>query len=174
MARLTKPSLLTLFLIAFAATATAQIRDVNTPGVGYSGENIGRLLAIQKIIPVYPEEAISKGAAGIVEVRIGVDEQGIVRKIKVPPSLNPLLRKAVVDAVKQWQFEAARTPWGSMKYMSHRLTFEFRIEDGRGRVQLYNPPWDSDAGRRLRECGNPFEHREWVDWQDALDDTDNN
>jgi TonB family protein len=173
MAILNKPFFLVLFFATLAPLTAGQIKDVNTPGVGYSGENLARGLAVKKVMPVYPDEAVSKGLAGIVEVRVGVDEQGVVRKIKVPPNLNPLFRQVVVDAVKQWQFEAARSPWVSMRYMSNRLTFEFVIEDGRGLVRLYNPPWDSEAGQRLRECGSPFERREWADWEDALKDDGN-
>jgi hypothetical protein len=171
MTYLTRMPLLALFFISFVASAAQQIKDVDTPGVSYTGENNGRGLAVKKVLPTYPEEAIAEGMAGIFEVRVGWDIEGIVRKVKVPPGLNPLLRGALVDAVKQWRFRAIPHLANSTKYMSHRLTFEFLIEDGQGRVELYNPSWDSGAGRRLREYGSPLERREWVDWQDALDNT---
>jgi TonB family protein len=165
--RLTKTFLLALFSVTVAVSANAQVRDEDGRGVGFTNESNGRSLAIKKVMPAYPEEAVEKGIKGIVEVRVGWDEQGVVRKIKVPPSLNPLFRKAIVDAVKQWQFKAHFEV--TEKYLSHRLTFEFVIEDGKSHVQLYAPPLG--VGARLREFSLLLEQREWVDWQDALDNT---
>ena len=159
--------------LLLAASAAAQNKEPDDWFGGFGGENLVRLNATEKVLPDYPAEAVSKGVAGIVEVRIGVDDDGVVRRVKVPPGLHPLLRKAAVLAAKRWRFLPLPGPMGEGRYFTHRLTFHFRIEDGRGWVELYNPPHETPAGVRLREATYRTVATEWEKWEDATNDYDN-
>jgi TonB family protein len=119
-------------------------------------------------LPTYPEEALKKGATGVIEVRVGFNEQGEVEKVKVPPDINPLFRKAVVVAAKRWKFHPSPTLAGTGVITTSRLTFRFFIQDGEGRVELFDPPWGSKGASRIRESYSSI--REWEQWEDATDE----
>jgi TonB family protein len=59
---------------------------------------------IKKVPPVYPEKAAQKRVEGIVIVQARTNEQGKVEAVKVIRSI-PLLDQAVIDAIKQWEYE---------------------------------------------------------------------
>jgi TonB family protein len=144
----------------------AKSRDL----IGYTSESNARYLATRKVLPLYPEEAVSQGISGVVEIGIGRNDRGEVIKMRVPPKLDPLLQKAVVTAVKQWRFE----PYAVYRdrpneYHINRLTFNFIIEDGKGRVELYDPPYDSPAFKRIRGAG-PWDVKEWNRWAEVTED----
>ncbi|HYG12305.1 MAG TPA: hypothetical protein VD835_20350, partial [Pyrinomonadaceae bacterium] len=103
------------------------------------------------------------------EVGVGINDDGQVIKVRVPPGLHPHLRKAAVVAAKEWKFlkRANKMPPG--EYCIFRLTFNFIIEEGAGRVELYNPPRDSPEHLRMRD----YRQRnvtEWLNWEDATND----
>ena len=162
-----------LFCLLLTASAAAQSKEKEEGFSGFSGENVGRLSATERVLPAYPAEAVGKGVAGVVEVRLGVDDDGVVRRVKVPPGIDPLLRKSAVLAAKRWRFLPLPNPARDGTYLTHRLTFHFRIEDGKGRVGLYNPPLNTPAGVRLREATYRVIELEWERWEDATDDYDN-
>ncbi|UCC39606.1 MAG: energy transducer TonB [Candidatus Aminicenantes bacterium] len=60
---------------------------------------------IKKADPVYPEELRKEGIQGRVILKIRLDEQGRVAKVRVISSDSSLLNKPAVDAVRQWKFE---------------------------------------------------------------------
>jgi TonB family protein len=133
---------------------------------GWSAEITARYYATEKVLPVYPDEAVTKGVQGVVMVRIGVDKEGKVGRVKVPPRTHPLLRRAAVVAARQWRFEPM--PHSTMKpgqYHTYRLTFQFVIEDGKARAGLH-PNWryGPDDGGYLTVA------TEWTKWEDATDD----
>ena len=135
-------------------------------------ELMARSWAVERVMPAYPPEALEGGATGVVVVRGAIDRRGAVWRVRVPPDINPLFRKSVVAAVKRWRFEYP--PGAAMSaekgYISlFRLSFSFTIEDGRGRVRLYNPPWESKAHERMRVD----DHRaleEWDRWHDVTEE----
>jgi TonB family protein len=134
---------------------------------GWGLEIDARYNAIEKVMPVYPDEAVAKGVTGIVQVRIGVDTGGRVAKVKVRPGANPLLRRAAVIAARRWRFEpvAPHVYFPSHQYMLYRLTFQFAIEEGETRAGLH-PNWrygDSDGGYLDAAT-------EGTKWEDATDD----
>lgn|GEM_PF-2126891 len=161
-------ALLALFLPLANPSVCAQGRDWSRSDLGgFTGENNGRSLAVKKVLPVYPAEAVRQGVEGVVEVMVGWNDQGEVERVKAPPGLNPLLRDAAAAAARAWTFKPLAQPLGAGKYFTHRLTFHFIIEQGVGRVELFNPPWDSKAGQRLRDYGSK-NITEWEHWEDAI------
>jgi TonB family protein len=60
---------------------------------------------INKVDPVYPEEARKSGLSGIVMLDATIDIHGKVDKLKVVKGEHEILNKAAVEAVKQWVYE---------------------------------------------------------------------
>jgi TonB family protein len=69
--------------------------------------------AIERVAPVYPEEARRQLVDGIVWVQALVGQDGLVRDAIVR-SGPPLLRDASLEAVWQWQFKPARSEGRSL------------------------------------------------------------
>ena len=59
---------------------------------------------VHKVPPVYPEIAVAAHVAGDVVLEATVGADGRVESVRVLQSRSPLLDKAAVDAVKQWQY----------------------------------------------------------------------
>src|SRR5918912_3645133 len=120
-----------------------------------------RLWAVTTVMPDYPEEAIKRGVAGVTQVKIGIGELGKVAKIKVQPGTDPLIKKALADAVKRWTFRSEPDPQGLNRYVLSRLTFLFIIDNGEGRVEMYKPPPDAPAAKQITGAFSGKETREW-------------
>jgi TonB family protein len=76
-----------------------------------SGVEIGKVVPevkppklINQVDPVYPEQAVKAGIAGVVVVEATIDIHGRVAAVKVIKSV-PGLDQAAIDAVKQWAYE---------------------------------------------------------------------
>ena len=67
------------------------------------GGNVQNSKLIQKIDPSYPELAKRARVAGIVLLQVAVDEQGMVRDVKLIRG-HPLLNQSAIDAVRQWRY----------------------------------------------------------------------
>jgi len=63
--------------------------------------------AIKKVQPKYPELALKMRVEGTVKVEAVVGSDGTVKNVIVV-SGNTLLKSAVIDCVKQWQFESGK------------------------------------------------------------------
>jgi len=137
--------------------------------IAFTSEGWGRSWATKKVLPVYPDEAIAQNIQGVVEVGVGINDDGQVIKVRVPPGLDPRLRKAAVAAVKRWEFRPFVNKLGTGEYCIFRLTFNFLIEEGAARVELYNPPWDIPEHRRIRGASER-DRKEWLRWEDAPND----
>ncbi len=142
----------------------SEIRRMN-----YTSEGWGRSWATKKVLPTYPAESIEQNIQGVVEVGVGINDAGRVIKIRVPPGLDPHLRKVAVAAVKRWEFRPFVNKLGTGEYCIFRLTFNFAIEEGVARVELYDPPWDNPYHRRIRGASNR-DRKEWLAWEDATND----
>lgn len=59
---------------------------------------------VKRISPVYPKTAIEKSIEGTVILNLTVDTNGKVKKLGVVRG-DPLLRKAAIAAVTQWEYE---------------------------------------------------------------------
>ena len=67
------------------------------------GANMQEPKLIHRVEPVYPEEAKRIGLQGIVRLAVTIDEEGLVREIKVLDG-PPLLIDPAINAVKQWRY----------------------------------------------------------------------
>ncbi|HZG51470.1 MAG TPA: energy transducer TonB [Pyrinomonadaceae bacterium] len=137
--------------------------------INFTSEGWGRSWATKKVLPVYPAAAVAQNIQGVAEVGVGINDDGQVIKVRVPSGLDPHLRKAAVAAVKQWKFRPWENKMPPGGYCIFRLTFHFIIEEGAGRVELYNPPWDNPYHRRIRVVYGR-DRKEWLSWEDATDD----
>jgi protein TonB len=67
------------------------------------GGNIAAPAKIRDVKPVYPPEALANKVEGAVIIEATIDREGVVRDTRVLKSV-PLLDKAAIDAVSQWEF----------------------------------------------------------------------
>src|SRR4028119_1152747 len=133
--------------------------------IGYTSEFWGRSWATKQVLPAYPVEAVAQNIQGVVETAVGINDDGQVIKVRVPPGLDPHLRKAAVAAVKQWEFRPRVYKMQPGGYCIFRLTFNFVIEAGIGRVELYTPDRNSPEHARMRGAGYR-DVKEWLLWED--------
>jgi TonB family protein len=163
---------LTLLIAYLCLIAASQVNAQDTAQnerrpTDFTSEGWGRSWATKKVLPVYPAEAIAENVQGVVEVGVGINDDGQIIKVRVPPGLDARLRKAAVAAVKQWKFRAWDNKMPPGGYCIFRLTFNFVIEEGTGRVELYDPPWDNPYHRRIRSAYGR-DRAEFLSWEDAL------
>ena len=158
-----------LCLIIVPDINAQEVTNIERRPIAFTSEGWGRSWATKKVLPTYPAEAIAKNIQGVVEVGVGVNDDGQVIKVRVPPGLDPLLRDAAVAAVKRWEFRPFVNKLGMGEYCIFRLTFNFVIEEGVARVELYDPPWDNPYHRRIRSASNR-DRAEFLSWEDALKD----
>ena len=90
--------------------------------------------ATKKVKPLYPEASLKKNVAGRVVVGILVDERGKVTEAKVKEAPDELTGQAVVDAAKQWEFQAPPKIQGRQICLESTLSFKFDIKNGKGNV----------------------------------------
>lgn len=81
---------------------------------------------VNKVAPVYPEEAKKKKIGGVVSIEAVVDEKGTVSGIDLVKGA-PLLIKAATDAVKQWTYKPYLVN-GQPKAFKMTLTVKFNLE----------------------------------------------
>ncbi len=67
-------------------------------------EGSQKLKLIKKVDPVFPEAALKNKVQGSVILEAVIDELGKVMEVHVTSSPDPLLAKAAMDAVKQWEY----------------------------------------------------------------------
>jgi len=61
---------------------------------------------VKRVEPVYPEAARRAGTAGIVQMRLAIDEEGKVSQVKIVKG-HPQLDQAAIEAVRQWMYRPA-------------------------------------------------------------------
>jgi TonB family protein len=128
-------------------------------------EGVVRKSAIEAPLPVYPAEAIERNISGVIRIRLAIAAEGKVVKIKVKPRTNPILTRAVADAVKRWTLQ----PWIGPGYIPRaalgRLAFRFEITDGEGHVAMYDP--EPEETECLGCSDSMFELRQWREWEEV-------
>jgi TonB family protein len=124
--------LILLAASCFAGEPTAAV-DVDTNG--------GRLL--QRAGVIYPAEALTKRIEGVVEVRVKVDNRGVVEDASIISGPDELT-EAVVRSARAWQFaaDAAST--------TQQVTVRFHIFDTNSGV----PPLRVDAAAQREKLVN--------------------
>lgn len=68
------------------------------------GGNVQAARLINRVQPVYPEEASKEKISGTVKLHVVISKDGKVQQIQVV-SGHPLLVQAAIDAVRQWQYQ---------------------------------------------------------------------
>lgn len=161
--------LLLLSLILLSSAAFAQEREEKRDWWVINAELHTRMLAITTVTPVYPEEAVRRGIAGVTQVKVGIEKDGTVAKIKIQPGTDPSIKKALVDAVKQWIFmpHSGNPVWPEKTLSLNRLTFHFIIENGEGRVEMYEPPPGAPEVKQINNAFSSKEAREWNEWEEV-------
>lgn len=155
-----------LLYLATASSTYAQRRERTRDWHGNYAEITARYEAHKTVMPEYPEEAIRQGLAGVVEAKIGIDKYGRVAKIKIQPGIDPLLTKAVVKAAKQWTFMPRPAEDGSDRLMISRLTFNFLLNYGESRVEMYtDAPGERPIGEGINGSISVKELTEWEKWE---------
>lgn len=140
-------------------------RHINSP-IANSDEYMLRSHdVIYTVTPEYPEEAIRKGAQGLVDLAVRFDEDGNLSHVKVLESPDPLISQAVVKAVKQWKVRPIPGTKGVPWRNQGELRFHFVIENGKGKVE--NPSEDeqktrSEAFKKFTERFSETRHSDEV------------
>jgi len=127
-------------------------------------ESLARKAAIQKIMPIYPEEALNRRISGRVEVKIAIGEEGEVLKIKVRPRTDPSLKEALANAVSQWKFKPRDDQDLEGRPLLTRLTFNFMLAEGR--VELYRSGPTSPDPHHTGYHNFGKDRREWEVWEE--------
>src|SRR3954470_3600909 len=91
------------------------------------GGDVRAPVAIEKVEPVYTEEARKARISGIVIVEAIIGRDGIVKNVSVHKPLPFGLDQAAVDAVKQWKFKPG-TLAGKPVDVIFNLTVNFRLD----------------------------------------------
>jgi TonB family protein len=101
----------------FEGDAVRAIGDVKPPRL------------VRHVDPIYPAEARKAGVEGIVILEAKTDERGRVADTKVLRSI-PVLDRAAVDAVKQWEYEPMIID-GKPHKVVFTVTVRFQLEAGK-------------------------------------------
>ena len=91
----------------------------------YTSGSAAAPVKVKDVRPVYAPMAISAGVQGNVVVAATVDERGRVADARVVQSI-PMLNQAVIDAVKQWEFEPIRVG-GAPTQLAITVTANFTL-----------------------------------------------
>jgi TonB family protein len=79
---------------------------------------------IERVMPVYPDDALRKRIRGLVVLRVLVSENGEPVEIRVEKG-RASLTQAAVDAVRHWRFEPARKGGRPVRtFTTVEITFE--------------------------------------------------
>ncbi len=79
-------------------------------------------------LPEYPRSARRRGLAGIVELMVRVDENGLPRKIRIQRSSGwKSLDRAALESVQKWRFHPGRIN-GDVEAMWVHIPVEFKLE----------------------------------------------
>lgn len=128
-------------------------------------ESWARKSAFNANWPIYPVEAFRHGIAGVVRIRFKTDPAGNVTMIKVQPGTDSVLRKAVIDAVKQWKFKPSIGVDRLEVPVFSRLAFQFSIRNAEPQIEWYDP---RPRPPICLACTNSSKEMiEWDDWEVA-------
>jgi TonB family protein len=116
-----------VFIVLSSVTgARAENRVVVTLSMG-----VLRASAASIVLPEYPQASFGAKHEGPAVVKVLVSPAGEVIETSVLEAPDTAIANAVLDAVKQWSFHAFVMRRQSIRGVSGRLLFYFRIRDGR-------------------------------------------
>ena len=123
--------------------------------VGFLTEGTLRHDAQVTVMPVYPEEAITRGAEGLVDVAVIFDENGEWKLMEIFESPHPAISQAVGDALKQWKIKVFHDAYDRETSLPIRplaeVRFHFSIRNG---VPTVEPATDEEQRRGSRQFTN--------------------
>lgn len=134
---------------------------------GYYPESYAREVAITKVMPIYPPDAIRHGITGIVQAKIAFDDLGEVARIKIHPDIDASLKQAVANAVSKWTFITRPEHVLAGRHRLTRLTFKFSINGTEPQVELYDPGPSAKDNERLGYWNGAIERRDWSKWEEV-------
>src|SRR5262249_26373018 len=88
-----------------------------------------RNMAVNKVLPAFPPEAVNASAAGVAVAQVRLDENGTLTSVEVLQAPHPSIAQATIAAIKQWEFKFAKNE-AAPECFNSKLTFYFVIEDG--------------------------------------------
>ncbi len=71
------------------------------------GGNVQNAWIVDRVLPVYPPEAVEQGVSGVVKLEAIIDTQGKVRDLRAVEG-HPMLVPAAIEAVSQWVYRPTR------------------------------------------------------------------
>jgi TonB family protein len=160
-----RAALITLLLILFSSTLGQSQRAQEWSG--FYPESYAREVAITTVMPIFPLDAVQRGITGVVQVKIAIDDQGEVVKLKIRPGIDPALKQAVADAVSKWTFRLQPEVLIPGRNSLSRLTFKFSINGAEPQVELYDPGPSAKDRERLGYWNGATEIREWNNWEEV-------
>jgi protein TonB len=83
-------------------------------------------VVLSEVRPVYPKEAREKQLEGAVALDVLIDEQGMVRQVKVIEGAE-IFREGAVEAMKKFRFKAAKVD-GKAVAVRIRYSLNFKLE----------------------------------------------
>ncbi len=107
---------------------------------GKTSEVTLRRMALTSVTPTYPASSVKAGLSGIAVADLVTAPAGDVQSVEILEAPDPAIGEAVRAALGQWKFPAMPRP------MQAKMTFYFRIEQGKGRVVS---PQDIPGGPRI-------------------------
>lgn len=87
--------------------------------------DISKPKLVDKVMPVYPEEARKARTEGVVVLDCLIGTDGAVKEAKPQEGADPLLVKAASEAVRQWRYEPARNTSGQPVAVNFTVTVSF-------------------------------------------------
>jgi TonB family protein len=143
-------------LVSLSCTATSQdVAQTVSPGVRAPGQQqVPDIVLVDtqpqaksRVEPVYPREALEKGAEGKVWVKILIDTTGRPDQVEVLKSENDVFNEATLTAARQWRFTPAMKDnrpvavWVTMPFL-------FKLADKKSDQRSEK---SADKGIRIRE-----------------------
>ncbi len=93
-----------------------------------------RDMAVQTVMPTFPEEAIAKGAEGVTISRVSIDANGNVTKVEVLAAPHPAIKTSLVEALTKWKFNPPNMG-DKQTTITGKLSFYYSILNGEGIVR---------------------------------------
>ncbi|MDP3785827.1 MAG: TonB family protein, partial [Undibacterium sp.] len=113
----------------FAEFSAAAIEKSLIPVYAESSATANRLHSVKNVTPTYPRSMLRRGAVGWVDIFFTVNKDGTTRDHVVYRSTEAEFSKAVLDAVRKWQYEPMKLAGKTVDVHGIKVRFYFRLND---------------------------------------------